>query len=98
MPPKKFTRTQLPVAEIHDSDHTLQTTASITEHATPAVLPEAEIDDNDDLDDDLGDEGDEDSQIENDIGDLRSQITDEDHLDMATYNRLMQEMLLENRA
>jgi len=39
MPPKKFTRTQLRVADIHDSDDTLQTVASIGERATPAVLP-----------------------------------------------------------
>ena len=98
MPPKKFTRTQLRVADIHDSDDTLQTAASMGERATPAVLPEAEIDDDDDLDDDLGDQGDEDSPIDNDIGDLRSQITDEDRLDVATQNRLMLEMLLENQA
>ena len=60
------------VADIHDSDDTLQTAASIGERATPAVLQEAEIDDDDDLDDDLGDQGDEDSPINKDIGDLRS--------------------------
>ena len=98
MPPKKVCRTQLRVADIHDSDDTLQTAASIGERATPAVLPEAEIDDDDDLDDDLRDQGDQDSPIDNDIGDLRSQITDEDRLDVATQNRLMLEMLLENQA
>jgi hypothetical protein len=84
MPPKKFTRTQLRMADIHDSDVTLQTEASIGERATPAGLPQAEIDDDDDLDNDLGDQGDENSPIDNDIGDLRSQITDEDLLDVAT--------------
>jgi len=98
MPPKQFTRTQLRVAAIHASDDTLQTAASIGERATPAVLPEAEIDDDDDLQDDLGDKGDEDSPIDNDIGDLSSQITNEARLDVATQNRLMMEMLLENQA
>jgi len=96
MPPKKFTRTQLRVADIHDSDDTLQTAASIAERATPAVFPDADIDDDNDLDDDLGDQGDEDSPIDDDPGDLRSQITDEDCLDVATQNRLMLEMLLKN--
>jgi len=56
MPPKKFTRTQLHIADIHDSDDTLQEAASIAEHPTPAVSPDAEMDDEDDLDDDLGDQ------------------------------------------
>jgi len=98
MPPKKFTRTRLRVADIHDSDDTLQTAASIGERATPAGLPEAEIDNDDDFDDDLGDQADEDSPIDNDIGDLCSQVTDEDRLDVATQNRLMLEMLLQNQA
>jgi len=98
MPPKKFTRTQLRIADIHDSDDILQTAVSIGERATRAVLPEAEIDDEDDLDDDLGDRGDKVSPIANYIGDLRSQRTDEDRLDVATQNRLMLEMLLENQA
>jgi len=98
MPPKKFTRTKLRVADNHDGNDTLQTAASIGERAIPAVLPEAEIDDDNDLDDDLGDQGDEDSPIDNDIGDLRSQLTDEDHVNVATQNRLMLEMLLENQA
>jgi len=98
MPPKKFTRTQLRVADIHDSDDTLQTAALIGERATPAVSPEAEIEDDEDLDDDLRDKSDEDSPIDNDIGDLSSQITIEARLDVATQNRLMLEMLLENQA
>jgi len=98
MTPKKFTRTQLRVADIHDSDVTLQPAASIGERATPAALPEAEIDDDNDLDDDLGDQAEEDSPIDNDIGDLRCQITDEDRLYVVTRNRLMLEMLLENQA
>jgi hypothetical protein len=76
------------VADIHASDDTLQTAASIAERATPAVLPEAQIDDDDDLDDDLRDQGDEDHPIDNDIGDLRSLITGEDRLDEATQKRL----------
>jgi len=98
MPPKKFTRTQLRVVDIHASDDTLQSAASIAERATPAVSPEAEIDDDNDLDDDLGAQRDQDSLIVNDIGDLSSQITDEDRLDVATQNRLMMVMLHENQA
>jgi len=98
MPPLKFTRTQLRVADIHDSDDTLQTAASIGERATPAVLPEAKIDDGDDLGNDLGDQGDEDSPIDNDIGELHSQITTKDRLDAATQHRLMLEMLLDKQA
>jgi len=98
MCPKKFPRSQLRFADIHDSDDTLHTAASIAQRATTAVLPGAEIDDDDDLDNDLGDQGDEDSLIDNDIGDLCSRITDEDRVDLATRNRLMLEMMLENRA
>jgi len=98
MPPKKFTRTQLHVTDIHESDDTLQAAASTAERTTPTVLPEAEIDDDDDLYDDLGGQRSKDSPIDNDSGDLRSQITDEDRLDVATQNRLTLEMLLENQA
>jgi hypothetical protein len=98
MPPKKFTRTQLRVTDIHGSDDTLQAAASTAERITPTVLPEAEIDNDDDLYDDLGGHRRKDSPINNDSGDLRSHITHEDHLDMATQNRLMLEMLLENQA
>jgi len=98
MPPKKFTRTQFPVTDIHESDDTLQAAASTAERITPTVIPEAEIDDDDDLYDDLGGQRSKDSPINNDSGDLRSQITDEDRLDLATQNRLMLEMLLENQA
>jgi hypothetical protein len=87
----------LHVSDNHDSDGTLQTEASIGEHATPAVLPEVEIDNHDDLNDDLGDQGDEDSPIDIDIGDLIYQMTDEDRLDMATQNWLMLDMLFENQ-
>jgi len=38
------------------------------------------------------------SRIDNDSGDLCSQITEEDGLDVATQNRLMVEILLENQA
>jgi hypothetical protein len=98
MPLKKFTRTQLRVTDIHESDDTLQAAASTAERTTPTVLPEAEIDDDDDLYDDLGGQRSKDSPIDNDSGDLRSQITDEDRLDVATQNWLMLEMLLENQA
>ena len=56
------------------------------------------IDDANDLDDDLGDQGDHDSPIDNDIGDLRSRNTDKGRLDMATQNRFMLDMLLQNQA
>jgi len=89
MPPKKFTSTQLRVTDIHESDNTLQAAASTAERTTPTVLPQAEIDDDDDLYDDLGGQGSKDSPIYNNIGDLRSQITDDDCLDVATQHQLM---------
>jgi hypothetical protein len=98
MPPKKFTRTQVRVTDIQESDDTLQAAASIAERTTPMVLPEAEMDDDDDLYDDLGGQKSKDSPIDNDSGNLRSQIADEDRLDVATQTRLMLEMLLENQA
>jgi hypothetical protein len=100
MPPKMCTRTQLRVTDINEIDDTLQAAASTTDRATPTVLPEAEIADEDDNDlyNDLGGQRNKDIPINNDCGDLRSQITDEDHLDVATQNRLMLEMLLENQA
>jgi len=88
----------LRLTDIHESDDTLQAAASAAERTTPTVLPEAESDDDNDLDDDLRDQRDEDSLINNDIGDLRLQITDEDPLHPVTRNRLMLEMLLENQA
>jgi len=72
----------------------VQTAEWIAQRATPAVLPKAEIDDEDDLDDGCGYQRDEESPIDNDVGDFCSQITDEDCLDVATHNRLMLEMLL----
>jgi len=39
-----------------------------------------------------------DSQIDNDSGDLLSQITHDDCLDVVTQNNLMLQMLLENQA
>jgi len=100
MPPKKSTRTQLQVTDIHESDDTLQAAASTAERTTPTILPEAEIDNDNDnvLCDDFGGQRNKDSPIDNDTGDLRSQITDEARLDLATQNRLMLEMLLENQA
>jgi len=83
---------------MHDSDETLGTSASIAERAAPAVSPEPIIVDDNNLDEVLGDEGDKDIPLHNDIGDLGSQITVEDHLDMVTQNRLMLELLLENHA
>ena len=69
---------------------------------TPAVLPVAEIDDNDDLDNDLdndlGGDADEVRPMDNDLGDLHSPITDEKCLDMAAETRLILEMLLEHQA
>jgi hypothetical protein len=53
MPPKKFTRTQLNVCEIHESDDTLQAAASTAERTTPTVLPEHENNNDDDLYNDL---------------------------------------------
>jgi len=94
MPPKQFTRTQLRVADIHDSDDTVQTAALIAEHATPAGSPQAMIDDDNDLDDDLGDQGDDDPPIDNDIGDRCSQVNDENCLDVATQNWSMLQTLL----
>jgi len=98
MPPKKSTRTQLRVTDIHESDDTLQAAASTAGRTTPTVLPEARIDDDDDLYDDLGGQRNKDSPIDNNTGDLCSRITDEDRLDVVTQNRLMLEMLLENLA
>jgi hypothetical protein len=98
MPPKKVTRTQLRVTDIHESDDTLHAAASTAECTTPTVLLEAEIHDDDDLYDDLGGPRSKNSPIDNDCGNLRSQINDKDHLDMATQNLLMLEMLLENQA
>jgi hypothetical protein len=88
----------LRVTDIHESDDTLQAAAWTAERTTPTVSPEAEIDDEDDLYDDLGSQRSKDSPIDNDSGDLRSQIADEDCLDVATQNRLMLEMMLENHA
>jgi hypothetical protein len=98
MPPKKFTRTQLYVTDIHGSDDNREAAALTAERTTPMLFPEAEIDDNDDFYDDLGGERHKDSLIDNHSGHLHSQITDQDHRGVATRNRLMLEMLLENLA
>jgi len=84
----------------------VQAAASTAEPTTATVLPEAEIDndndndlyDDDDLYNDLRGQTIEYSLIDNDSGHLRSRISEEDHPDMATQNRLMLEMLLENQA
>jgi len=102
MPPKKSARTQLHVTDNHGRDDTLQAVASTAEHTTPSVVPEVEIDDDDDRNNDLGNHLDddldsdldndpggrrhEDCPIDNDIGDLRCQITDEDRLEVAIQN------------
>jgi len=92
------------VTDIHESDDTPQAAASTGERTCPQVLPEAKIDDddddddNDDLHDELGDQGNKDRPIDNNFGDLCYQINDEDLLDVATHNRLMLQMLLENQA
>jgi len=88
----------LRVSDIHESDDTLQEAASTAERTTPTVLREAEIDNDNDLYEDLGGQRNKDSPIDNDSGDLRAPITDEDRRDVATQNRLMLEMLLENEA
>jgi hypothetical protein len=98
MLPKKLTRTQLRVTDIHESDDTVQVAASTAEHTTPTVLLEAEIDDDDSHYDDLGGQKRQDSLIDNNSRDLHALITDEDRLDVVTQNRLMLEMLPENHA
>jgi hypothetical protein len=95
-----FTRTQMRVTDIHESDDTLKAAASTTERTTRTVLPEAEIDDDDhdDLYDDLGRHRSKGSPMDNNCGDIHSPISEEDRLDVATQNRLMLKMLLENQA
>jgi len=96
MPPKKATRTQLCVTDIQESDHTLQAVASTAERTAPTLFPDAKFEGDDDLNFDLRVRCDNDSRIDNKIGDLHSQITYPDHLSDATENRLMLEMILEN--
>jgi len=100
MPPKKSSRIQLHVTDIHESDDTLQAAASTTDRATPTVSPQAEIANANDNDhyDDLRGQRNKDCLIGNDSGGLRSQIPDEDRQHVATQDRLMLEMLLENHA
>jgi len=59
---------------------------------------EVVIDDDDDVNDDLRDQGDDDSPIEHDFGDHCSPLNDQDRLEVDTQNWLMLEMLLENQA
>lgn len=54
VPPMKSTRTQLHVTDICESDDTLHAAALTAERTTPMLLPEAKIDDDDNIDDDLG--------------------------------------------
>jgi hypothetical protein len=99
MPSKKSTRTQLCITDIGEDDDTLQAAASIAKRTTRRVIPDAGIDDEDDVDhyDDLGEQRNENCLMNNDSGNLHSQIIDKDCLDVATQNRLMLEMLLENQ-
>jgi len=53
---------------------------------------------NNDLDADLRGQGDEDSLMDNHIGDCHSKITDKDGLEMATPNWLMLQMLFKHWA
>jgi len=62
----------LHVTDVHESDDTVQAAGSTAECTTPTVLSEAEIDDNEDIDNDLGGQRDKDSLIDNDVGDLNS--------------------------
>jgi len=102
MPPKKLTQTQLCFTDIHENDDTLQPVALMAVLTAGSVLPEAKFDDDDDLDDDfdqdIGGQGHKDSLIDNDIGELCSEITDEDRLDLATQTQWMLEMLLKHQA
>jgi len=87
----------LRVTDVHESDDTVQAAGSTAKRTTPTVLSEAKIDDNDDFDNDLGGQRDKDSLIDNDIGDLNSWNTDQDHLDVVTQNRLMLGMQLQSQ-
>jgi len=98
MPPKKSTATQSLVTDIHESDETLQAAPFSAELTTPTVLPEAQIHDDDNLDDDVGGQTNNNSPIDKPIGDLRFQITDKNRLDVATQSRLMLQMMLEIQA
>jgi hypothetical protein len=96
MPPKIVTRTQLRITDIHASDDTQQAAASTAERTIPTILLKAEIDDDDDHYDDLRGQRRNDSPIGTHSGHFRSQITEEDCPDVASQNRSMLQMLLEN--
>jgi hypothetical protein len=100
MPSKKSTRTQLCITDIGEDDDNLQAAASIAKRTTRRVIPDAGIDDEDDVDhyNDLGEQRNENCLINNDSGNLHSQIIDEDCLDVATQKQLMLDMSLENQA
>jgi len=72
MPPKKGTQTKLRVTDIYGSDDSLQAAASTAVCTMPTDLPEAEIDDDDDLNDDLGGQREQDTLIDYDCADLCS--------------------------
>lgn len=74
------------VTDIRESDENLQAAASTPKRTTPIVLPGAKLDDDDDLDDDLGVQSQQACAIHNNLGDLLSQLRDEDRLDVATEN------------
>jgi len=75
--------------------------ASIPEHTTSLVLPEAEIDYgadlNDDLDNELWAQGDDNSQVDTEISSLMYKVANEYLLAVVTQNRLMNEMLLQHQ-
>lgn len=72
--------------------------ASTAERTAPTVIPEAKIEDDNDYDDSLRGQREKDCLIDNEIGDLRVQHTVKDHLDVATQNQLMLEMLIKHQA
>jgi len=94
------TRTQLRVTTIHKSDDTLQEAALTAELTAPTCLLQCQMDDDQDNYSyhDLGGQRSNYTPIDNDSGDLRSQLVDNDCQDMVTQNRLLLEMPLENQA
>jgi len=64
----------------------------------PTVSPEAVIENDDDLDNALGGQRINNGAINNDLQDLSSELTDEDHLALANPNGLILVMVLQNVA
>jgi len=106
MPAKKQTRVQVRTANDRENDETLQALASTsratpTDRATPIVLPEHEIDQDPDQFHDEKDHHPHPAPIggqDNDPDDLMSSITNDDHMDMITQNRMMMKLLFEQDA